>query len=300
VALHTSPSLPLLTFIIVTIIRAVGDVIGCCIDLTGRDGVVTFYKNGVSMGTAFSNVHIGASGQAYFPAITLSCRQRSRLNFGGHPFEYPLAGYLPIQAPPPLPRERKMEYLLHALERLLPHVFMLQGGLAESSSSSPSSYVKLRGDEEFPLFPLSDEDSVILAARIFEHLGVLLMDKYVVVDVWVRFLMRLLLDKDASGSDKESPNNKHNIEKKGEGDYESPQRPSASLVQKLLRLVFICMEVTPHFSLPSSLTQHHNSLLSLPPLHSLMSISHVLSIHSITFAASAGQNSPVSRPLHLQ
>ena len=242
------------------IIRAVGDVIGCCIDLTGRDGAVTFYKNGVSMGTAFSNVHIGASCQAYFPAITLSCRQRSRLNFGGHPFEYPLAGYLPIQPPPPLPREKKMEYLLHALERLLPHVFMLQGSLAESSSSSPSSYVKLRGDEEFPLFPLSDEDSVILAARIFEHLGVLLMDKYVVVDVWVPFLMRLLLDKDASGSDKESPNNKHNnIEKEGEEvDNESSQRPSASLVQKLLRLVFICMEVTPRFSLspPLNITTH--------------------------------------------
>ena len=31
-----------------------------------------------------------------------------------------------------------------------------------------------------------------------------------------------------------------------------------------------------------------------------MNISHVLSIHSITFAASAGQNSPVSRPPHLQ
>eukprot|EP01118_Nematostelium_gracile_P019082 TRINITY_DN8711_c0_g1_i1.p1 TRINITY_DN8711_c0_g1~~TRINITY_DN8711_c0_g1_i1.p1 ORF type:complete len:136 (-),score=23.89 TRINITY_DN8711_c0_g1_i1:46-453(-) len=58
-----------------------GDVIGSCIDLDL--GQISFYRNGVSMGVAFTNVRFGenAVGIAYFPAVSLSYGERCTLNF---------------------------------------------------------------------------------------------------------------------------------------------------------------------------------------------------------------------------
>ncbi|CAA0839183.1 E3 ubiquitin-protein ligase RKP [Striga hermonthica] len=76
----------------------VGDVIGCCIDLD-RDEVL-FYRNGISLGVAFAGIRKMVPGLGYYPAISLSQGERCELNFGGHPFKYPIKGYHPIQAPP--------------------------------------------------------------------------------------------------------------------------------------------------------------------------------------------------------
>ncbi|KAJ7956899.1 E3 ubiquitin-protein ligase RKP [Quillaja saponaria] len=76
----------------------VGDVIGCCIDLDCDE--ILFYRNGVSLGVAFHGIRKMRPGFGYYPAISLSQGERCELNFGAHPFKYPIKGYLPLQAPP--------------------------------------------------------------------------------------------------------------------------------------------------------------------------------------------------------
>ena len=51
-----------------------GDVIGCCLDM--ERGEITFYRNGESMGVAFSNVKQQGAGAAYYPALSLSHGER--------------------------------------------------------------------------------------------------------------------------------------------------------------------------------------------------------------------------------
>ena len=75
----------------------VGDVIGCCIDLDV--GEVSYYRNGVSLGVAFTNVKTG-TGFAYFPAVSLSFEEHIRINFGDRPFNYKIEGFEPIQVYP--------------------------------------------------------------------------------------------------------------------------------------------------------------------------------------------------------
>ncbi|XP_023543397.1 E3 ubiquitin-protein ligase RKP isoform X2 [Cucurbita pepo subsp. pepo] len=76
----------------------VGDVIGCCIDLDRNE--ISFYRNGISLGVAFSGIRKMGPGIGYFPAISLSQGERCEINFGAHPFKYPIDGYFPLQAPP--------------------------------------------------------------------------------------------------------------------------------------------------------------------------------------------------------
>ncbi|KAG9151750.1 hypothetical protein Leryth_002032 [Lithospermum erythrorhizon] len=76
----------------------VGDVIGCCIDLDYDE--IIFYRNGVSLGAAFSGIRKIAPGLGYFPALSLSHGESCELNFGDYPFRYPIKDYLPIVCPP--------------------------------------------------------------------------------------------------------------------------------------------------------------------------------------------------------
>lgn len=93
----------------------VGDVIGCCIDLDHNE--ISFYRNGVSLGVAFHGIRKMGPGVGYYPAISLSQGERCELNFGGRPFKYPIEGYLPLQAPPPV--NFFASQLLRCLSRLL-------------------------------------------------------------------------------------------------------------------------------------------------------------------------------------
>lgn len=74
-----------------------GDIISCTLDL--EEGVVKFYRNGKSLGPAFSNVKTGP-GVAYFPAISLALGENLIVNFGATPFRYPQFGFSPLEAPP--------------------------------------------------------------------------------------------------------------------------------------------------------------------------------------------------------
>ncbi|KAH7565886.1 hypothetical protein JRO89_XS08G0031300 [Xanthoceras sorbifolium] len=92
-----------------------GDVIGCCIDLESDE--ISFYRNGDSLGVAFSGIRKMWPKLGYYPAISLSQGERCELNFGGRPFKYPINCYLPLQAPPSV--NAYVSQLLRCMSRLL-------------------------------------------------------------------------------------------------------------------------------------------------------------------------------------
>jgi Kip1 ubiquitination-promoting complex protein 1 len=135
---------------------AVGYVIGCCIDLDA--GETSFYRNGVSLGVAFAGIHNIEPKKGYYPAISLSEGERCHLNFGSHPFRYPVDGFDPIESPP---RSRMfMTYLLRCLFVLLE---------VQNLEKSESAYFeKLRRVKKFaPLQELFHPISEGICAEFF-------------------------------------------------------------------------------------------------------------------------------------
>ncbi|RID48062.1 hypothetical protein BRARA_I04608 [Brassica rapa] len=92
-----------------------GDVIGCCIDLDCDE--ISFYRNGVSLGVAFSGIRKLGPRFGYYPAVSLSQGERCELNFGAYPFKYPVEGYQPLQEAPS--RSSFGTKLLRCFSRLL-------------------------------------------------------------------------------------------------------------------------------------------------------------------------------------
>ena len=82
-------------------------------------GTITFYRNGVSLGTAFTSVRVLLQGAAYFPGLSLSQGERCDVNFGQTPFVYPVAGHSALQAPPPPAAQAYFRAVTVALARLL-------------------------------------------------------------------------------------------------------------------------------------------------------------------------------------
>lgn len=62
-------------------------------------GKIEYYRNGVGLGEAFSNIERGP-GVALFPAASLAVNETIVANFGGSPFRHPVAGYNPLQEKP--------------------------------------------------------------------------------------------------------------------------------------------------------------------------------------------------------
>eukprot|EP00262_Sarcandra_glabra_P006517 TRINITY_DN18852_c0_g1_i1.p1 TRINITY_DN18852_c0_g1~~TRINITY_DN18852_c0_g1_i1.p1 ORF type:complete len:1277 (+),score=188.71 TRINITY_DN18852_c0_g1_i1:281-4111(+) len=117
----------------------VGDVIGCCVDLD--IGKISFYRNGVSLGVAYDRVTKIGPGCGYYPAISLSQGERCSVNFGAHPFKYPVPGFSPLQAPPAI--NLHATYLLRCLSRLLE--------LQSMERTDSTSVEKLSKLKRFPL-----------------------------------------------------------------------------------------------------------------------------------------------------
>ena len=66
-----------------------GDVFGICLDIAA--GTLIFYRNGTSLGTAYS----GLSG-TFYPAITCANpAEQSTLSTGASSLAYPVSGYIP-------------------------------------------------------------------------------------------------------------------------------------------------------------------------------------------------------------
>lgn len=164
---------------------AAGDIVSCLMDLD--EGSITFCLNGQSLGTAFTDIKMGP-GVAYFPAISLSFKESVAFNFGSRPLRYPVDGYLPLQNPPTsdlLKAQRLLGYIKNVLstsidvqeERLVdrdPSVWRLQG----------------------------DPTVLITLAHIFNHFAPLMCKVYLVEDVLMSFLLRIL---EGGGSVEEHP-----------------------------------------------------------------------------------------------
>ena len=60
------------------------------------EGKIEYYRNGVALGEAFSNIEKGP-GLALFPAVSLAYNDSLTANFGGTPFRHPVKGYKPLQ-----------------------------------------------------------------------------------------------------------------------------------------------------------------------------------------------------------
>ncbi|GKV25291.1 hypothetical protein SLEP1_g34750 [Rubroshorea leprosula] len=147
-----------------------GDVIGCCINLDQDE--ISFYRNGASLGVAFSGIRKMRPGFGYYPAISLSQGERCELNFGARPFRYPVDGYLPLQAPPSSANFAKD--LLGCFSRLLEMQCMEQ---AEHSSVEKLRRLKRFVSPEELLHPAScgiceELFSIIDAdSQSFEYIG---------------------------------------------------------------------------------------------------------------------------------
>lgn len=74
-----------------------GDIYGVCLDMD--KGTIEYYRNGVALGEAFSNIERGP-GIALFPAASLAVNETIVANFGGSPFRHPVAGYNALQEKP--------------------------------------------------------------------------------------------------------------------------------------------------------------------------------------------------------
>lgn len=135
---------------------AVGDVIGCCINLDA--GEISFYRNGTSLGVAFDGIRSVEPKKGYYAAVSLSEGERCHLNFGSHPFRYPVDGFDPLEAPP---RSWSfVTYLLRCLFRLL-EVHNLE-------KSESAYFEKLRRVKKFaPLQELFGPISEGICAEIF-------------------------------------------------------------------------------------------------------------------------------------
>ncbi|KAG2646950.1 E3 ubiquitin-protein ligase RKP-like [Panicum virgatum] len=135
---------------------AVGDVIGCCINLDA--GEISFYRNGTSLGVAFDGIRSVEPSKGYYAAISLSEGERCHLNFGSHPFRYPVDGFEPMEAPPH--SWTYTTYLLRCLFRLLE---------VQNLEKSESAYFeKLRRVKKFaPLQELFRPISEAICAEFF-------------------------------------------------------------------------------------------------------------------------------------
>jgi Kip1 ubiquitination-promoting complex protein 1 len=74
-----------------------GDIIGCAIDMD--EGTITFSRNGVSMGVAFTDIPRKEKGAGYYAGGSFSHGESADFNFGSSPFQFPMEGCTPLHSP---------------------------------------------------------------------------------------------------------------------------------------------------------------------------------------------------------
>ncbi|XP_070396204.1 E3 ubiquitin-protein ligase RNF123-like [Dermacentor albipictus] len=155
-----------------------GDVIGCCIDLD--KGTVHFYRNGRSMGEAFSNVRLGP-GLAYFPAVSLAFGENLVANFGATPLRHPVEGYRPLEKTSLRDAERARLLLLWT-KRLLPVYEEVHKGASQPAYLTDGLDVFRQGTKA---------QALLIAAPVLRRLGPLLASSHVTEVSFLPFLFQV-------------------------------------------------------------------------------------------------------------
>jgi Kip1 ubiquitination-promoting complex protein 1 len=79
---------------------------------------VSFALNGKALGVAFDEIRVFEPQLAYFPAVSLSEGEAAYVNLGNTPLRFPLEGFRPMQAPPPVYRSLQCTWLLEKMSAL--------------------------------------------------------------------------------------------------------------------------------------------------------------------------------------
>lgn len=125
-------------------------------------GKIEYYRNGVGLGEAFSNIERGP-GVALFPAVSLAVNETVVANFGGSPFRHPVTGYNALQEKP--------DVFLAQADFLLQNLVNLSR-LRSSSKTVPNSRQEVRHPSNTAVY-------MIIANLLIEKITPLLLNSYV-------------------------------------------------------------------------------------------------------------------------
>ncbi|GLI58788.1 hypothetical protein VaNZ11_000546 [Volvox africanus] len=181
---------------------AAGDVIGCCLDLDR--GEATFYRNGRSLGVAFTGIRTMQPNLAYFPAVSLSYSERCQLNFGAQPLQYPAPGYQPIQAPPHHGVMMWTTFLVSSLERLVtavqpqPYSQDGAGGISSKKTAAAAAAAAIVTAEAHrtcvgtrPSFSVPWASWLLMGSIAIDELAQHLLDSHIIASVLMPAMLRL-------------------------------------------------------------------------------------------------------------
>ncbi|GIL98251.1 hypothetical protein Vretimale_3653 [Volvox reticuliferus] len=181
---------------------ATGDVIGCCLDLDR--GEATFYRNGRSLGVAFTGIRTMQPNLAYFPAVSLSYSERCELNFGAQPLQYPAPGYQPIQAPPHHGVMTWTTFLVSSLERLVtavqPQPYSQDGaggGSSKKAAAAAAAAAVVTAEAHRscvgtrPSFSVPWSSWLLMGSIAIDELAQHLLDSHIIASVLMPAMLRL-------------------------------------------------------------------------------------------------------------
>ena len=80
---------------------------------------VSFALNGRHLGVAFPDIRVFETQLAYFPAVSLSEGEAAYVNLGHAPLRFPMKGFRPLQAPPPMHRSLQCTWLLEKMSSIV-------------------------------------------------------------------------------------------------------------------------------------------------------------------------------------
>lgn len=126
------------------------------------NGTIDYYRNGVALGEAFSNIERGP-GVALFPAVSLAVNETIVGNFGGSPFRHPVPGYNPLQEKP--------DVFLAQAEFLLQNLVNLSR-LMSSTKATAQSKTEIRQPSNTAIY-------MIIANLLIEKIAPMLLNSYV-------------------------------------------------------------------------------------------------------------------------
>lgn len=150
----------------------IGDIIGVALDVDKEE--ISYYRNGVPMGVAFSKLEKGP-GITFFPAISLGYNQSIQANFGNSPFKYPVPDFMPLMAEP-LVNLHKADLLLHYLMNMATIVARYNCEKSKKPKEDKLSTKKTV--------------YVVFCTLIIEHLSPLLFNTYVIDSKLLQFIRR--------------------------------------------------------------------------------------------------------------